>query len=115
VDQSALSGTAEAWICTTCGVQFAPTARPLELCPICADERQYVGWTGQQWTTMARLAATGRKNVFLEEEPGLTSIETQPAIAIGQRAMLIATERGNYLWDCVAFLDDATETEIRKR
>jgi glyoxylase-like metal-dependent hydrolase (beta-lactamase superfamily II) len=29
--------------------------------------------------------------------------------------MLIATERGNYLWDCVAFLDDATETEIRKR
>ena len=41
---------------------------PREDCPICLDERQYVGWGGQQWTTMAELAA-GHRNELREEEP----------------------------------------------
>src|SRR4051795_10775083 len=40
-----------AWICATCAVQYPDTARPPESCPICLDERQYVGWEGQRWTT----------------------------------------------------------------
>ena len=28
-------------------------------CPICEDERQYVGPDGQQWTTLDQLRATG--------------------------------------------------------
>ena len=40
-----------AWICVTCAVQQADTEVPPERCPICEDERQYVGWEGQRWTT----------------------------------------------------------------
>src|SRR5436853_417797 len=61
-----------AYICKTCGVQYAPSERPPERCPICEDERQYVGWQGQQWTTMEELIAEGRRNELREEEPGLT-------------------------------------------
>ena len=43
-----------AWICVTCGVQYPDTDRPPGGCPICEDERQYVGWHGQQWTTHGR-------------------------------------------------------------
>ena len=43
-------------ICMTCGVQFAPRDTALDICPICADERQYIGWNGQQWTTLEGLA-----------------------------------------------------------
>ncbi len=35
------------FICSTCGTQFADTPRPPAACPVCEDERQYVGWAGQ--------------------------------------------------------------------
>ncbi len=43
-------------ICRTCGVQYAA---PRADCPICLDERQYVGWEGQRWTTLAHQIAPG--------------------------------------------------------
>jgi ribonuclease HI len=97
-----------AWICRTCGVQFPPTPEPPALCPICEDERQYVPSGGQQWTTMARLAAAGHRNELVEEEPGLVSIVTRPKVAIGQRALLVRTPAGNVLWDCITYLDGET-------
>ncbi len=36
-----------AHVCVTCGVQTRPTAVPPVHCPICEDERQYVGHGGQ--------------------------------------------------------------------
>src|SRR3546814_3893673 len=36
--------------CVTCGTQFADSAREPDRCPVCEDERQYVGRGGQQWT-----------------------------------------------------------------
>ncbi|MEA3209443.1 MAG: hypothetical protein QOE70_2500 [Chthoniobacter sp.] len=39
-------------ICVTCGTQFSATEGPPLECPICLDERQYVGPDGQQWTTL---------------------------------------------------------------
>jgi len=36
-----------AFICETCGTQFAESAGPPVACPICLDERQYVGHRGQ--------------------------------------------------------------------
>jgi len=45
-------------ICKTCGVQYAG---PRKDCPVCLDERQYVGWDGQQWTSLAEL--TGKVTV----------------------------------------------------
>ena len=102
-----------AWICDTCGVQYPDTAAPPSSCPICLDERQYVGWDGQRWTTPAELAA-GRSVVLREEEAGLVGVGVEPAFAIGQRALLVRTLSGNVLWDCVSLLDDAARQEIAR-
>jgi len=100
-----------AWICVTCGVQHADTPAPPAACVICTDERQYVGWARQRWTTMADLAADHR-TVLREEEPDLVGIGVEPAVAIGQRALLVRTPGGNVLWDCVPVLDDAARERI---
>ena len=104
-----------AFICRTCGVQYAPTDDPPPECPICLDERQYVGWNGQQWTTLDELAREGRKNTLTDIEPGLAQVATQPQIAIGQRALLVQTPNGNVMWDCVSFVDDASVNAIQQR
>jgi len=96
-------------------VQYAPSESPPEHCPICADERQYVGWNGQQWTTLAELAAEGRHNTFEELEPGLFQIATRPPIAIGQRALVVQTPEGNVMWDCISLVDDESIQALRAR
>ncbi len=98
----------EHFICKTCGAQFAATAQPPERCPICDEERQYIGLAGQQWTTLAAMQAGEYHNVIKPVAPGLTGIGTQPAFAIGQRALLVQTPAGNVLWDCISLLDDPT-------
>jgi len=97
----------QAFICETCGTQFSPSGREPEGCPICLDERQYVGYDGQRWTTMAEL---GREhhNRIEEVEPGLHGIGTEPSFAIGQRALLV----DGLLWDCITLLDDATAAAV---
>jgi hypothetical protein len=97
-------------ICRTCGVQYPA---PRDDCPICLDERQYVGWDGQQWTTLAELASAGHRGRIAEEGPGVLGIGTEPATAIGQRALLITTPAGNVLWDMVSYLDDELAGQIR--
>ena len=91
----------EPHLCLTCGAQFAPAPRPPEACPICLDERQYVGPGGQRWTTPAELEREHRARIE-ELEPGLLGIGVEPAFAIGQRALL----SGGLLWDCIGFLDE---------
>lgn len=102
------------FICRTCGVQAQPRDTPPDRCPICEDERQYVGWGGQRWTTSEAMAGDGRANEMQEEEPGLISIGTRPSFAIGQRALLVRTPAGNVLWDCVSYLDNATVEAVLK-
>lgn len=97
----------EHFICKTCGVQFAATDAPPDRCPICDDERQYVGYNGQQWTTLPALQDEYH-NVIKSVAPDLTGIGTHPAFAIGQRALLVQTPAGNVLWDCISLLDDPT-------
>lgn len=94
-------------ICKTCGTQFPARPTPPATCPICMDERQYIGWRGQQWTTLDELR-TDHRNVLKTEEPNLTGIGTEPGFAIAQRALLIQTPAGNVLWDCITLLDEAT-------
>ena len=106
--------TPKYWICRTCGVQYPASLEPPAACPICEDERQYVGWDGQQWTTMAELAAAGHRNSLREEEPNLFSIATEPPIAIGQQALLVRTPAGNVLWDCITFIDEPTTEAVRE-
>jgi hypothetical protein len=101
------------FICVTCGTQFAATGREPDRCPICEDERQYVGHGGQNWSTMADYQRTHR-NTMAEEEPGLYSIHPEPKAGIGQRAFLLCSHEGNLLWDCVAPLDDETIAAVNE-
>jgi hypothetical protein len=100
------------YICVTCGTQFAQSEQEPESCPVCEDERQYVPAGGQQWTTLKELQG-GHRNTLQKKEDKLYGIGTTPQIGIGQRALLLQTEAGNVLWDCLAFLDDATVDIIR--
>jgi len=100
------------FICVTCGTQFPPTSAPPAHCPVCEDERQYIGHNGQQWTTLDALRQS-HKNSLRPHEPNLTGIGTEPRFAIGQRALLVQTAAGNLLWDCLTLLDDETITQVK--
>src|SRR5262245_37394529 len=104
----------EAWLCAACGVQFPPSVEPPASCPICEDERQYLGPNGQRWTSLGELRR-GHHNTFTEEEPGLLSIRSEPSFAIAQRALLVSTPEGNVLWDCISLIDDETVAVVRGR
>src|ERR1700736_6100924 len=90
-------------ICLTCGTQFSGSPGLPNNCPICEDPRQFVGWDGQQWTTLKAMCGK-YKNEFERDEDGVFSIRTEPKFAIGQRAQLIQTPAGNVLWDCLSLL-----------
>jgi hypothetical protein len=102
------------FICVQCGTQFGATADPPPRCTICEDERQFVRYGGQQWTTLERLA-TDHHNRFEDEAPQLLGVGTEPEFAIGQRALLLQLPGGNLLWDCISLLDDKTIAEVKAR
>jgi hypothetical protein len=101
-----------AFICTACGIQYAPSGAPPAKCRVCQDERQFTPPGGQSWTTLERLAIA-HLNAFCQHEPSLIGIGTRPTFAIGQRALLVCTPHGNVLWDCVSLIDEATVTLIK--
>lgn len=103
-----------AFICSTCGVEHAESAAPPRQCLICEDERQYVGWGGQRWTTMPAMLSDGYRNEIREEESQLVGIGITPSFSIGQRALLVQTHAGNVLYDCVSLLDDPTIAAIKR-
>jgi hypothetical protein len=100
------------FLCTACGMQYPEAAAPPERCPICEDERQFVPPGGQSWTTLEKLRV-GHSNAWRMLAPDLFAVQTFPAFAIGQRALLVRTPAGNLLWDCIALLDEATEALVR--
>jgi len=101
-------------MCETCGTQFAASDAPPAACPICEDERQYIGYNGQRWTTLDELRS-GRRTELREVEPGLTGIGVEPSFAIGQRALLVQTPEGNLLWDCISLIDAPAVEAVRAR
>jgi hypothetical protein len=96
-----------AFICVTCGTQYGESAAAPEQCLICSDERQYVGWDGQRWTTMEELRATSHNRVAPEGR-GILGIGTEPKFAIGQRALHVQAGGRGFLWDCISLVDDDT-------
>ncbi len=91
------------FICETCGTQFAASEQPPARCPICEDERQYVGWEGQRWTTHEELSA--RVQLRVETDAGLLGIGLASSFAIPQRALLLPTDAGNLLWECISVVN----------
>lgn len=55
-------------------------------------------------------------NVFRKDKyhSGIIGISTEPQFAIGQRAFLLCSDKGNILWDCVTYIDDATVEHIKE-
>jgi hypothetical protein len=101
-------------LCATCAVE-QPSDGPLPgVCPICADERQYVPPCGQRWTTLDELAADGRRGSIEELEPGVLAVSTEPGVGIGQHAMLVRTRGGNLLWEPTGFVDDALAEQVSR-
>jgi hypothetical protein len=101
-------------LCATCAVE-QPSDRPLpEVCPICADERQYVPSGGQRWTTLDELAADGCRGTLTELEPGIVAVATEPDVGIGQHALLVATPAGNLLWEPTGYVDDALAEQVEQ-
>ncbi len=100
------------YICITCGTQHAASDQPPPRCAICEDERQFVNWGGQQWTTLERLRE--RHGIVLRrEDPGLDGVGIEPPFAIGQRALLVRATSGNVLWDCIPLIDGAIADAVQ--
>jgi glyoxylase-like metal-dependent hydrolase (beta-lactamase superfamily II) len=102
------------FICTSCGTQYPDSALPPEQCVICTEERQYVGWNGQLWTTLAELRRDHRSKLE-PEGPGLVGIGIEPAFGIGQRALHVQARGGGVLWDCISLVDDASVAAVQAR
>jgi glyoxylase-like metal-dependent hydrolase (beta-lactamase superfamily II) len=100
-----------AFICETCGNQFEDGATPPPRCPICEDERQYVGWKGQTWTTPDHLRA--KHSLRIEDDGGVPGIGLDPVFAINQRACLLRTDAGNILWECLSLVTDEAVAALK--
>jgi len=111
--------TAELVQCPTCGVErdaasppaTVPTdaASPPDVCPICADERQYVSPDGQRW-----IAPDHDSRVDLTElEPGLWGLEVTGGVGIGQLAKVIATADGCVMYDVPAAITPEAVRAVR--
>ncbi|MET3902965.1 hydrolase [Paenarthrobacter sp. 4246] len=91
-------------ICAACAVERDEPVP--EVCPICADERQYVPEEGQHWVTLDQLRTAGQRITLSESEPGLVGMGTDPKVGIGQTAQLVVTSQGSLLWDPVGYIDE---------
>jgi glyoxylase-like metal-dependent hydrolase (beta-lactamase superfamily II) len=93
------------YLCRACGTQYPPSEEPPGACPICEDPRQYIPHdTGQAWLTFDELR--DGHSAEIKEDNGILGIGCTPRFAIGQRALLVKSNAGNVLWDCLAYLDD---------
>jgi hypothetical protein len=101
------------FVCRTCATQFAESSDPPDRCPICEDERQYVGAGGQEWTTLEELGRGHRCEV--RDDAGYLGIGIEPSVAIGQRMLLAETPEGNVLWDMIPLVDDAAVAAVQAR
>jgi glyoxylase-like metal-dependent hydrolase (beta-lactamase superfamily II) len=99
-------------LCRTCGVEHATTP---DVCVICADERQWVPRSGQQWVTLDELSADGARVALTDLEDNLIDLQTTPPLGIGQHSKLVCGRDGNVLWDPSGFVDDAAAAAVAAR
>jgi len=102
------------FICMQCGAQFPDSDAPPERCPICDEERQYIRWAGQAWTTLDGMRQSYSLKIADEAE-NITGIGSDPAFAINQRALLLQSPAGNVMWDCLALVTDEGVAEVKRR
>jgi glyoxylase-like metal-dependent hydrolase (beta-lactamase superfamily II) len=101
------------FICETCGSQYAEASSAPPSCRVCLDERQYVGWSGQRWTTHEQLAAS--HEVRIETDGDLLGVGIAPSFAIPQRALYLQTDAGNILWECTSLVTPRAVADLGAR
>ena len=74
-----------AWICAASANQHADTPGPPASCVVCSDEHQWVPPSGQRWTSLEELAATGHRSEVRELEAGLIADRVEPSTSTGLR------------------------------
>ena len=100
-------------ICSTCGTYYLTESVPA-LCTICSDERQYIPEGGQSWIKPEDLLY--KHSIKLNKiQDRLYELEINPMFSIGQRAMLVLSDEGNVLWDCIPMLDEMTIEFIKSK
>jgi len=103
----------ESIICGTCGTAYQSNTTP-DTCTICLDERQWVPENGQIWIKPSDLLKN--HSVKLNRlQDNLYELLINPVFAIGQRALLVLSEHGNILWDCIPMLDEMTMEFIKAK
>ena len=100
------------YLCETCGTQFADGDMPPARCPICEDERQYVGWNGQQWTTLEALRAS--HGIRVADDAGVLSLDIEPQFAIPQRAAFLPTPGLKVLWESLSLVTDSAIAALKE-
>jgi hypothetical protein len=101
------------FMCTNCGTQHADSETPPASCAICVDDRQYVDWSGQTWTTHDELASS--HTVRVEMDADLLGLEVQPRFGIPQRALHLQTPAGNILWECISLVTPNAVEALNQR
>lgn len=101
-------------LCATCGVETEGTRSAGQICPICADERQYLPPGGQCWTTVDELLRQGHVLEWFEVEPDLIGMVSAPKVGIGQQSMVIRTDEGNLLWDPPGLVTNEAIDHLRR-
>jgi hypothetical protein len=101
-----------AFVCHGCGLQYADSPTPPDRCDVCTDDRQFVEWSGQAWTTIDELAAT--HSVRIETDGDLLGVGVTPNFAIPQRALRIETDAGVILWDCITVITPAAVEHLKR-
>ena len=102
------------FICVTCGVQHTETDSPPSIA-------SFAKMTGSILVTRGNCGRPFQrcKRIITIELRKLNRIHRHSHDsefrAIGQRALLVQTSKGNVLWDCPSLLDDATVEAIRLR
>ncbi len=98
------SSMQQAKVCATCGTHYAVNDS-IDICKICADDRQYIPDGGQVWTTHDQLLRNNSVRI-LRIHDKVYELQIKPTFAIGQRALLILSDQGNILWDCIPLLNE---------
>lgn len=95
--------------CSVCGVEYDAANLPV-LCPICADERQYLASDGRQhWTHPTEFDG---EIDLVELEPDLWGLTVRGAVGIGQQAKVAVTPSGVVMVDVPAAITSAAVAAV---
>ncbi len=100
--------------CATCGVERDADPLP-RVCPICADERQFVPTSGQRWTSPEQASADGARIEITGFEPNVSGLRHRTCPGIGQTPALIQTPSGNVLVEAPNHISDESVQAVRER